>query len=116
MNCAEEKGEDKNRMATSIATKHPGSFPTLVASTARPRQNRRRHIDPQAGHALEILGHAIGYLTDEFVESGAAMSSRNSQLAAVQLLMSLNRQVYFECAFVPTFRERLRSALHLRTA
>jgi hypothetical protein len=34
----------------------------------------------------------------------------------VQLLMGLNRQVYFECPEAPTILERLRSILHLPAA
>jgi hypothetical protein len=34
----------------------------------------------------------------------------------VQLLMKLNRQVYFECPEVLTIWERLRSRLHFRVA
>jgi hypothetical protein len=89
---------------------------TPVAQAALLRPIRRRRTTPQAGHALEILGHAIEYLTDEFVHRQADLSPRNSELEAVQLLMALNRQVYFECPEVPTVGERLRSMLHFRAA
>ena len=104
-------------MATSMTTdlsvslSHPS-----VVSKARVRPNRLRRITPQAGRALEILGHAIEYLTDEFVHRGGDMSPRNAQLEAVQLLMGLNRQVYFECPEVITLGDRLRSMLHLHAA
>jgi len=75
---------------------------------------RRRRITPEAGHALEILGHAIEYLTDEYVHEGGALSARDGRVMAVQLLMSLNRQVYFECPEAPTFADRCRSFLRLR--
>ena len=103
-------------MATAMpANLHmPVSAP--AASTACIRVNRRRRITPQAGHALEILGHAIEYLTDEFVHSGGELSPSNGELAAVQLLMERNRQVYYECPEVVTMSERLRSMLHLRAA
>ena len=77
---------------------------------------RRRRITPQAGRALEILAHAIEYLTDEFVHTGLTFSARNDQLQAVQMLMALNRQVYYECPVAPNFRERCRALLHLRAA
>ena len=73
---------------------------------------RRRQINPRAGHALEILGHAIEYLADEIVHEGGSLSPDNDRVKAVQLLMALNRQVYFECPEVPSFRERCRSFLH----
>jgi len=87
-----------------------------VASARLARSNRRRHITPQAGHALEILGHAIEYLTDEFVEERGSLSGDDDRIKAVQLLMALNRQIYFECPEVPSFGERLRSLLHFHLA
>jgi len=86
------------------------------AAASRVRPNRLRRISPPAGHALEKLGHAIDYLTDEFVHNGAQMSPGNGELQAVQLLMALNRQVYFECPQMPTVVDRLRSAFHFREA
>jgi hypothetical protein len=77
---------------------------------------RRRRITPQAGHALEILGHAIGYLTDEFVHHRAESSSGKANLEAVQLLMALNRQIYFECPEVLTLGERFRSLVRFPSA
>jgi len=103
-------------MAASATTGFsiPASAP--VVSTTRAVPNRRRRISPQAGRALEILGHAIEYLTDEFVHRGGSFSVHNDDLAAVQLLMSLNRQIYYECPELPTFAERWRSLLGSHTA
>lgn len=102
-------------MATTITSE--GRMPWQVFQACRGESGaRRRHITPQAGHALEILGHAIEYLTDEFVYFGGEISSRNAQLEAVQMLMGLNRQVYFECPIAPTMGQRVRQALHLGTA
>jgi hypothetical protein len=94
---------------TSILTSAPATFMSSAPSKCR-------RISPRAGHALEILGHAIEYLTDEFVHEGASFSSENTQLQAVQLLMSLNRQIYFECPEMSSLSERLRAFLHLRAA
>lgn len=69
---------------------------------------RRRKIDRNAGRALEVLGHAIEYLTDEFVHAGGLDSG---ELEAIQILMALNRQVYSECPVVPTLSERFLSML-----
>jgi hypothetical protein len=101
------------------ATSTPGlCFPACVQAipTTPIRSNRRRRITPQAGHALEKLGHAIEYLADEFVHEGGDFSARDGRLQAVQMLMALNRQVYFECPEAPTFGERLRGLLGLRSA
>ncbi len=91
----------------------PRSAPIAVSG---PGALRRRRISPEAGHALEILGHAIEYLTDEFVHGGGSFSAHDGQVDAVQLLMAVNRQVYFSCPEVPLLGERWRSLLHMRTA
>ncbi len=86
---------------------------TPVASAVRAGSSRRR-ISPEAGHALEILGHAIEYLTDEFIYSGGSFFARDPRLEAVQLLMAANRAIYFDCPEVPTLGQRCRSMLRLR--
>lgn len=100
-------------MATSTTT----GFYVQASSKAIPATlagaPRRRRITPQAGHALEILGHAIEYLADEMAHDGFGISASNERVKAMQLLMALNRQVYFECPVVPTFGERCRTFFHL---
>jgi len=103
-------------MAASTTSCFPVPASTLAVSASSVLRKRRRRITPQAGRALEILGHAIEYLTDEFVYHGGSLSGGNSQLQAVQLLMALNRQIYFECPEVPTFGERCQAFLGLHTA
>jgi len=99
-------------MATLSTTGFSVPATTHPAVSGHLTRKPRRQITPQAGKALEKLGHAIEYLTDEFVLSGASFSSSDPQLEAVQLLMALNRRVYFECPEVPTLGERMRSLLH----
>jgi hypothetical protein len=77
---------------------------------------RRRRISPEAGRALEMLGHAIEYLADEYVYEGSSFNASDSQLQAVHILMALNREVYFECPFVPSFKERWNALLHAHFA
>jgi hypothetical protein len=91
----------------------PASISTANVTRRIPR---RRRISPQAGRALEILGHAIEYLSDEFVHAGGSLTANDARLEAVQLLMALNRQIYFACPEVPTLAERWRALLHPRTA
>ena len=60
----------------------------------------RRRTTPEAGFALEILGHAIEYLADEYVHEVGLLPSIHSgdpRVEAIQLLMAANRQVYFAC-------------------
>ncbi len=102
-------------MAAYTTTSFPIQAPALSSSKAGARPRRRR-ITPQAGRALEILGHAIEYLTDEFVHQGGSFSPNNGQLKAVQLLMALNRQVYYECPEVPSLSDRLRALVRLEPA
>lgn len=101
-------------MAASMTTSMP--VPVTVPMDSRPKtlQARRRQITPQAGRALEILGHSIDYLTDEFVHEGGLLVAHNGQVEAIQLLMALNRQIYFECPVVPTVVERCQALFGLR--
>jgi hypothetical protein len=77
-----------------------------VISNNEVRMNLKRRISPEAGHALEILGHAIEYLTDELVCEGGRLSAHNGQLEAIGLLMARNRAIYFSCPEVPDFWDR----------
>lgn len=72
---------------------------------------RHRRISPQSGRALEILGHAIEYLADEYAYEGFATADRAGRLEAIQLLMKVNREIYFECPEIQGFRERFISWL-----
>jgi hypothetical protein len=94
---------------TTIGLLIPAATP--ATSTTHAYAGRRR-ISPQAGRGLEALGHAIEYLTDEYSLHTEDFSSRDEQLEAVQVLMGLNRQIYFECPLMPTFTERCRAFMH----
>jgi hypothetical protein len=83
---------------------HPETH-SVPLSNAR----RRRLINWQAGRALEILSHAIEYLTDEYIHDAKQVAAHDPQMEAIQLLMAINREVYFECPVVPTFKEMLRA-------
>jgi hypothetical protein len=95
-------------MAASTTSSFPVPATTALASAAIefPAHCRRR-ITPEAGHALEILGHAIEYLSDELVHRGGDISAHTAEVEAIQLLMARNRQVYYACPAIPTLRERL---------
>ena len=91
-------------MATISAGVH-----RVVAQGVREEASRRtvRRITPETGRALEILGHAIEYLTDEYVNRTGKLSATDPEVEAIQLLMGLNRQVYYGCPIVPTWSERV---------
>jgi hypothetical protein len=83
----------------------------MLINFAAPTQPpvRRRHT-PESGRALEILGHAIEYLADEYaletVPKGP-LGNADPRVQAIQLLKSLNREVYYAGAVVPP-RRRIR--------
>ena len=107
------------RMRSMATTSAMCGFPIRTAAPAAVTGRgvmRRRRISPEAGRALEILGHAIEYLTDEFIYAGGSFSAHDGQVEAVQLLMGLNREIYFDCPEVPSFADRFRALVHLRTA
>jgi hypothetical protein len=111
---AEKQGEDKSMAAfTTTNFPIPASIESAISEYVRPKHRR---ITPRAGHALVKLGHAIEYLTDEFLYENTIFSVNSSLLEAVQMLMALNRAVYYECPEVPTIGERWRSMLHLHPA
>lgn len=95
-------------MAATSTTNFPIPAAQPALSATRVRAGKRR-IDPQSGRALEILAHAIEYLTDEFVEEGGHISASDARVQAVQLLMAMNRQVYYDCPVVPSLAERCRA-------
>jgi hypothetical protein len=84
------------------------AIPVLLVNQSR---THRRRIAPQAGRALEILGHAIEYLSDEFAHAGGCLSAHNAQVEAVQVLIAANRQIYFACPEIPSVSERWRAML-----
>ena len=101
-------------MAASTTTGFPLAIAARSTESISAGVNRRRRISPEAGHALEILGHAIEYLADEYVHEGRSFCANDGQLQAIQLLMAVNRQVYFECPEVPPLGRRVLSLLHLQ--
>lgn len=116
----------RRRMISMAATSRACEMPAACRMPAREAESavaaagrsvaRRRRISPQAGRALEVLGHAIEYLTDEFVCAGGSVSAYDAQVEAVQLLMCLNREIYLGCPEAPTLGDRLRALLPVRTA
>ncbi len=79
---------------------HPWAVPRIPAV--------RRRITPQAGHALEKLGHAIEYLSDELI---VAPEDSKGRMQAILLLMEVNRRIYAECPEVLSFGQRLATML-----
>lgn len=66
-----------------------------------------RHICPESGHALEILSHAIEYLTDELVVAPGSLDADHGRIEAIELLMSVNRRIYNDCPEIPPLAQRV---------
>ncbi len=66
-----------------------------------PAQNRpfvRRRLSPERGRALEMLGHAIEYLADEYandLSDKGPLGNADPRVAAIQLLKRLSRATYY---------------------
>jgi hypothetical protein len=101
----------RERVVDTIAATTDFDVHELVHVPAVPitTSKRRRRISRDAGRGLEILGHAIEYLADEYIHSASTFSANDPEVQAIQLLMALNRQIYSECPVVPTWGARLRS-------
>jgi hypothetical protein len=96
----------------SIEAQPPAVVRTDVHAVATGTGSRsvRRRTTPEAGFALEILGHAIEYLADEYVHEAGLLPSMHSgdpRVEAIQLLMAANRQVYFACPLAPSLYQRV---------
>jgi hypothetical protein len=86
---------------------NPLTFSGSASAISSPATRVRRQIRPEAGIALVKLGHAIEYLTDEFLyEEGPSEFRGDGRSDAIEILMAANRSVYFGCPEVPTLRER----------
>jgi hypothetical protein len=105
---AVEEQREENHLTMAATT--TSSFLLRAAAHAAPVYpapvKRRRSIDPQTGRALVMLGHAIEYLADEYVEHGGQLAGSDGQIQAMQLLMALNREIYTACPEIPTLEER----------
>lgn len=112
---ASNPGTDTNRVVDiqkNIQKTHPPVVRTTVHAmpTGMGSRSARRRTTPEAGFALEILGHAIEYLADEYAHEAGSLSSihsRDPRVEAMQLLMAANRQVYYACPLVPSLYKRI---------
>jgi len=99
-------------MRRSVEAQQPALVRNDVHAVATGTGSRsvRRRTTPEAGFALEILGHAIEYLADEYVHDAGFLRSIHSsdpRVEAIQLLMAANRQVYFACPLAPSLYQRV---------
>jgi hypothetical protein len=84
---------------------------TGLSSPMEPRPVVRRQLSPDEGRALEVLGHAIEYLADEYCRNPAAQGrfgSMDPRIEAIQTLKALNRDIYYSAAEAQPALKRLR--------
>ena len=108
-------------MIGDASISHAVNPPAARRAIATARSWRPRKLTPEAGRAIEMLGHAIEYLADEFVlecrsREESTSAGKHPQTMAIELMMTRSREIYFSCPTAPTFGERLRSLLHLQRA
>jgi hypothetical protein len=85
--------------------------PAHAAATGVGSRSASRRILPEAGFALELLGHAIEYLADEYMHETAMLPSIYSadpRMEAMRLLMAANRDVYYACPLKEPLYHRVR--------
>jgi hypothetical protein len=130
--CADAAIEEENFMATTAAITTSAiatSTNNLVYRATSPRNmsrkpspsvvsSRRRRVSREAGRAIEMLGHAIDYLADEFALDSmtGATTPRHGmhpRIAAIELLKDRNREIFLSCPQIPTIGERFGMLLRL---
>ncbi|HEX6772906.1 MAG TPA: hypothetical protein VF126_12815 [Acidobacteriaceae bacterium] len=88
--------------------------PAHAAATGVGSRSASRRILPEAGFALELLGHAIEYLADEYTHETAMLPSIYSadpRMEAMRLLMAANRDVYYACPLKEPLYKQLRERM-----
>jgi hypothetical protein len=109
---ASPKPPPTTRAATATYPQQPVVVRTEVHAmpTGLGSRSVRRRTTPEAGFALEVLGHAIEYLADEYVHEGGILSpidSPDPRVEALRLLMAANREVYYACPVMPSLYQRV---------
>jgi hypothetical protein len=92
-------------------TETPRGQVATLGSSPQPRHFVHRQLTPESGRALEILGHAIEYLADEYaadVEHKGPLGNADPRVAAIQILKGLNRGIYFSGTEVQPALGRIR--------
>jgi hypothetical protein len=88
---------------------------TGLSSATELRPFVRRQLSPEEGRAIEILGHAIEYLADEYcadAEPKGRLGNADPRIEAIQTLKALNRSIYYAAEEVePAFTRMKRWVL-----
>ena len=93
-------------------------IPETLAST-KPRRKLRRVMTHEEGRALEMLGHAVDYLTDQYLYEGdesEIIRMDGLSTEAAQILISARQQILQSLPLTETRMQRLWDALFHRKA
>jgi hypothetical protein len=85
-----------------VTRPQPARLLRMGGCSSEPRPFVRRRLSPEGGRALEILGHAIEYLADEYAvdlkDKGRLGNSDprvEAIIEAIGVLKALNRAIYY---------------------
>jgi hypothetical protein len=84
---------------------------TGLGSGVELRPSVRRQLSPEEGRAIEILGHAIEYLADEYcadAQPKGRLGNADPRVEAIQMLKALNRSIYYSAPEVQPAFARVR--------
>jgi hypothetical protein len=102
-------------MSHSLLEISQAGLVTGLSSAVELRPFVRRQLSPEEGRALEILGHAIEYLADEYcadAQPKGRLGNADPRIEAIQTLKALNRSIYYSAAEVePAFSRMKRWVL-----
>lgn len=92
---------------------------TGLSSAVELRPFVRRQLSPEEGRAIELLGHAIEYLADEYcadAQPKGGLGNADPRIEAIQMLKALNRSIYYSAAEVqPAFTRMKRWVMGMPT-
>jgi hypothetical protein len=100
------QGRQAGRSPELRTTAHPFNPPQ--------RRGLRRIISREQGCALEMIGHAVDYLNDCYLHEGAEdeiIDFRGPTMEAIQILISIQRQVLHSLPLTEPFTQRLWNTL-----
>jgi hypothetical protein len=84
---------------------------TGLSSAVELRPFVRRQLSPEEGRAIEILGHAIEYLADEYcadAQPKGRLGNADPRIEAIQTLKAVNRSIYYSAAEVQPALTRMK--------
>lgn len=87
--------QSQENFAHTVSRESLQPMPIRLAPLAVPLV--RRQLSRESGRAVEILGHAIEYLADEYAADRSdkgPLGSADPRVEAIQVLKGLNRAIY----------------------